>query len=140
MACGRPLFPGSTVEDELRLIFRALGSPPADAWGGLAAPYASPQCSPDPLLIRAPRLDADALELLSKFLCYEAKKRASAADAMKHPYFNSLGPGVHKLPDVMSIFTIPGIQLNKDPGYRSSNFPKTGVNLLSLSRRQSMLL
>jgi len=30
---------------------------------------------------------------------YEAKKRASAADAMKHPYFNSLGPGVHKLPD-----------------------------------------
>jgi serine/threonine protein kinase len=69
MACGRPLFPGSTVEDELRLIFRALGSPPADAWGGLAAPYASPQCSPDPLLIRAPRLDADALELLSKFLC-----------------------------------------------------------------------
>ena len=69
MACGRPLFPGSTVEDELRLIFRALGSPPADAWGGLAAPYASPQCSPDPLLTRAPRLDADALELLSKFLC-----------------------------------------------------------------------
>jgi len=140
MACGRPLFPGSTVEDELRLIFRALGSPPADAWGGLAAPYASPQCSPDPLLTRAPRLDADALELLSKFLCYEAKKRASAADAMKHPYFNSLGPGVHKLPDVMSIFTIPGIQLSKDPGYRSSNFPKSGVNLLSLSRRQSMLL
>lgn len=30
---------------------------------------------------------------------YEAKKRASAADAMKQPYFNSLGPGVHKLPD-----------------------------------------
>jgi len=40
----------------------------------------------------------------------------------------------------MSIFTIPGIQLSKDPGYRSSNFPKSGVNLLSLSRRQSMLL
>jgi len=30
---------------------------------------------------------------------YEAKKRASAADAMRHPYFSSLGPGVHKLPD-----------------------------------------
>jgi hypothetical protein len=30
---------------------------------------------------------------------YEAKKRVSAADAMKHPYFRSLGPGVHKLPD-----------------------------------------
>lgn len=33
------------------------------------------------------------------FSQYEAKKRISAADAMKHPYFRSLGPGVHKLPD-----------------------------------------
>ncbi|XP_069693438.1 cyclin-dependent kinase 17-like isoform X1 [Periplaneta americana] len=138
MACGRPLFPGSTVEEELRLIFRALGSPPEDAWGGLAAPYSSPRCSPEPLLARAPRLDAEAIELLSKFLCYEAKKRVSAADAMKHPYFRSLGPAVHKLPDVMSIFSIPGIQLSKDPGYRSSNFPKSSVT--GRSRRQSMLL
>jgi len=38
----------------------------------------------------------------------------------------------------MSIFTIPGIQLSKDPGYRSSNFPKSGVT--GRSRRQSMLL
>lgn len=69
MACGRPLFPGSTVEEELRMIFRALGSPPEDAWDGLAAVYASQKCSPEPLLARAPRLDADAIELLSKFLC-----------------------------------------------------------------------
>ncbi|KAJ9584821.1 hypothetical protein L9F63_020842, partial [Diploptera punctata] len=69
MACGRPLFPGSTVEEELRLIFRALGSPPEDAWGGLAAPYATPTTSPEPLLARAPRLDSDAIELLQKFLC-----------------------------------------------------------------------
>jgi hypothetical protein len=38
----------------------------------------------------------------------------------------------------MSIFTIPGIQLSRDPGYRSSNFPKSGVT--GRSRRQSMLL
>ena len=70
MACGRPLFPGSTVDEELRLIFRALGSPPEDAWGGLAAPYCFPRMSPaEPLLARAPRLDADAIELLQKFLC-----------------------------------------------------------------------
>lgn len=39
---------------------------------------------------------------------------------------------------VMSIFTIPGIQLSRDPGYRSSNFSKSGVT--GRSRRQSMLL
>lgn len=30
---------------------------------------------------------------------YEAKKRISAVDAMKHHYFRSLGSAVHKLPD-----------------------------------------
>lgn len=30
---------------------------------------------------------------------YEAKKRISAQDAMRHPYFRSLGSMVHKLPD-----------------------------------------
>lgn len=32
---------------------------------------------------------------------YDAKKRISAAEAMKHPYFRCLGPAVHKLPDGM---------------------------------------
>ncbi|XP_063219443.1 cyclin-dependent kinase 17-like isoform X2 [Bacillus rossius redtenbacheri] len=138
MACGRPLFPGSTVEEELRLIFRALGTPSEDLWGGAASIYMLPFVSPEPLLTRAPRLDADGIDLLTKFLCYDAKKRISAADAMKHPYFKSLGNEVLKLTDVMSIFSVPSIQLSKDPGYRSANFPKSSV--LGRSRRQSMLL
>lgn len=69
MACGRPLFPGSTVEEELRLIFMGLGSPPADAWPDLPLPYTFPHYHPEPLLARAPRLDSDAIDLLNKFLC-----------------------------------------------------------------------
>lgn len=141
MACGRPLFPGSTVEEELRLIFKGLGSPPPDAWPDLPIPYTFPRYSPEPLISRAPRLDTDAIDLLGKFLCYEAKKRISAADAMKHAYFRSLGPAVHKLPDVASIFTIPGIQLSKDPGYRSPGYRSTKNGLIGgKARRQSMLL
>ncbi len=30
---------------------------------------------------------------------YDAKSRASAGVAMRHPYFNTLGPSIHKLPD-----------------------------------------
>ena len=37
---------------------------------------------------------------------------------------------------VQSIFTVPGIHLSKDPGYRSSAFPQSSGK----SRRQSMLL
>jgi hypothetical protein len=48
---------------------------------------------------RAPRLDTDGVDLLSKFLPYEAKRRIPARAAMKHPYFDSLGPAVQSLGD-----------------------------------------
>lgn len=102
MARGRPLFPGSTVDEELSLIFRVLGCPESPL----------PQSSvANALLTQAPRLHQDAIHLLTSFLAYEAKERVSAADAMLHNYFKSLGPEVHKLSDVASIFSIPSIQL-----------------------------
>ncbi|CAG0918197.1 unnamed protein product [Notodromas monacha] len=104
MGAGRPLFPGSTIEDELSLIFKTLGTPREETWPGISnntdfVAYDFTSHTPEPLIDRAPRLDGDALDLLHKFLVYEAKKRISAASAMKHPYFRSLGPNVHKLPD-----------------------------------------
>jgi len=144
MASGRPLFPGSTVEDELHLIFKVLGTPTEDKWHGISmseelAAYNFPFYPPEPLVKRAPRLDQDGLDLVEKFLLYEAKKRISARSAMRHPYFGpSLGPAaIENLLDVQSIFTLPGVQLSKDPGYRSSAFNHASSGK---SRRQSMLL
>ncbi|KAK2157634.1 hypothetical protein LSH36_188g11022 [Paralvinella palmiformis] len=126
MACGRPLFPGSTVEEELQLIFKTLGTPTEETWPGLSqndefASYSFPYYEREQLLHYAPRLDHIATDLLTQFLQYDAQKRVSATEAMKHKYFETLGPGVHKLPDTTSIFTLPGISLQKDPGLRSSN-------------------
>ncbi|XP_046440413.1 cyclin-dependent kinase 17-like isoform X2 [Daphnia pulex] len=140
MASGRPLFPGSTVEDQLQLIFSLLGTPTEETWAGIHGnedflSYRFDHCAPQSLIHRAPRLDGDGLDLLNKFLSYEAKKRISAQDAMRHPYFRSLGSMVHKIPDVASIFTCQGIQLTRDPGYRPSNHGNH-----SKTRRQSMLL
>ncbi|KAF4524806.1 hypothetical protein B566_EDAN010181 [Ephemera danica] len=94
MACGRPLFPGSTVEEELDLIFRALGTPSEQTWPGIRAQAEAqglvpfPQYNPEPLL---------------------TKKRVSASEGMKHTYFRSLGPSVHILPDdlLVSLRTLP---------------------------------
>merc|ERR1719208_414666 len=141
MASGRPLFPGSTVEDELHLIFKVLGTPTEESWPGISMSeelqnYNFPRYASEPLVKRAPRLDTDGINLLSQFLLYEAKRRLGAREALAHAYFASLGPQVHTIADVQSIFTVPGVHLSEDPGYRSSAFHhQTGK-----SRRQSMLL
>ena len=81
-----------------------LGTPQEENWPGISMSeellnYNFPLYPPEPLVKRAPRLDADGIDLVSKFLLYEARKRISAKDAMHHPYFDSLGPGVHNLLD-----------------------------------------
>uniref|UniRef100_A0A8C7QE73 Cyclin dependent kinase 17 n=1 Tax=Oncorhynchus mykiss TaxID=8022 RepID=A0A8C7QE73_ONCMY len=60
MAAGRPLFPGSTVEDELHLIFRLLGTPSEDSWPGISSmeefkSYKFPKYKTQPLINHAPR-------------------------------------------------------------------------------------
>merc|ERR1711981_1189542 len=99
-----------------------------DKWPGISmseelSAYNFPFYPPEPLVKRAPRLDQDGLDLVEKFLLYETKKRISARNAMRHPYFGpTLGPAAH---------------LSKDPGYRSSAFNHASSGK---SRRQSMLL
>uniref|UniRef100_A0A8C7F5G7 cyclin-dependent kinase n=1 Tax=Oncorhynchus kisutch TaxID=8019 RepID=A0A8C7F5G7_ONCKI len=141
MAAGRPLFPGSTVEDELHLIFRLLGTPSEDSWPGISGvdefkSYNFPKYKPQPFINHAPRLDTEGIELVLSFLKYESKRRISADEAMKQAYFKSLGARVHTLHESVSIFTLKDIQLQRDPGYRNSSNLESGN---SKNRRQSML-
>uniref|UniRef100_A0AAZ3RJU1 cyclin-dependent kinase n=1 Tax=Oncorhynchus tshawytscha TaxID=74940 RepID=A0AAZ3RJU1_ONCTS len=120
MAAGRPLFPGSTVEDELHLIFRLLGTPSEDSWPGISGveefkSYNFPKYKPQPFINHAPSVLTVGLPPLQ----YESKKRISADEAMKQ----SLNLGMD-------------IQLQRDPGYRNSSHQESGN---SKNRRQSML-
>ncbi|XP_068239217.1 cyclin-dependent kinase 17-like isoform X2 [Palaemon carinicauda] len=138
MISGRPLFPGATVEDELHLIFRTLGTPTDNTWPGICTnedflQYSFPTYNGEPLLAKAPRLAQDsALGLLTKFLLYEAKKRISAATALNHSFFESLGHTVHTLKDQDSIFSCPGLMLTRDHNHKVTNGGQ------AKSRRQSM--
>ncbi|XP_032376271.1 cyclin-dependent kinase 16 isoform X5 [Etheostoma spectabile] len=130
MITGRPLFPGSTVEDELHLIFRILGTPTEETWPGITTSeefktYNFPQYHAEPLVNHAPRIDNDGHNLLSMLLQFEAKRRVSAEDALRHSYFKCFGEQVQTLADTASIFSVKGIQLQKDPGKRSSVHPES---------------
>ncbi|XP_016411739.1 cyclin-dependent kinase 16-like [Sinocyclocheilus rhinocerous] len=81
-------------------------------------------------------LDNDGVELLSKLLQFEGKKRIAAEEAMRHPYFHCLGERILTLPDTTSIFALQEVQLEKEPGMRTNTLSES-VN--SISQRQSLL-
>uniref|UniRef100_A0A8C7T4Y4 cyclin-dependent kinase n=1 Tax=Oncorhynchus mykiss TaxID=8022 RepID=A0A8C7T4Y4_ONCMY len=135
MSTGRPLFPGSTTVPpslpNLHLFVSAPGTPNETSWPGITSneefiSYNYPRYRADCLRNHTPRLDNEGVELLSKLLQFEGKKRISAEEAMRHLYFHSLGDRVITLPDSTSIFSLQDIQLEKEPGCRSSSLSDSG--------------
>uniref|UniRef100_A0A8C9WD40 cyclin-dependent kinase n=1 Tax=Scleropages formosus TaxID=113540 RepID=A0A8C9WD40_SCLFO len=122
MATGRPMFPGSTVKEELHLIFRLMGTPTEETWPGITTSeefrsYLFPQYRAQPLINHVPR------------------ERISAEASLRHPYFKSLGEQIHTLPDTSSVFSLREVQLQKDPGHRASVFQQAARGK---NRRQSI--
>lgn len=136
MAAGRPLFPGSDVRDQLENIFKVLGTPTEEVWPGISqnqefTNQRFPSYLGEPLQARVPRLGQDGTDLLGQLLKYEPRGRISAADGMKHPYFDSFGPNIHKLPDTASIFKLPGITLTRTTSHWKSNNSSSTVSQAS---------
>ncbi|KAI8880977.1 protein serine/threonine kinase, partial [Backusella circina FSU 941] len=67
MASGRPLFPGSSITDQLQRIFKVLGTPTEEIW---------------PKVSQLPEY--------KRLLEYPPEKRITASDALQHPYFDEL--------------------------------------------------
>ncbi|RIA81345.1 kinase-like domain-containing protein [Glomus cerebriforme] len=95
MASGRPLFPGSSIKDQLMRIFKVLGTPTEETWPRVSQ---LPEYKSDftiynriPLETLLPKLDSSGIDLLSQQLIeYQPEKRLSAEDALQHPYFDEI--------------------------------------------------
>ncbi|OZJ03112.1 Cyclin-dependent kinase 5 [Bifiguratus adelaidae] len=86
MASGRPLFPGSSISDQLQRIFKILGTPTEDTW-----PKRDYEMYKRiPLESVLPKLDPLGIDMLSRLLEYPPEKRISAENALSHPYFEDL--------------------------------------------------
>ncbi|CAL1714766.1 unnamed protein product [Somion occarium] len=98
-----PYLPGESDMDQLKTIFRALGTPTEEDWPGhTKLPDYVPlgQFPKTPLRDLFTAASADCLNLLNKCLVYDPKKRISAKEALNHPYFFALPYPSHpsKLP------------------------------------------
>lgn len=91
---GRPLFPGSDVDDQLKRIFKLLGTPTEDTWPGMTQlpdykpfPMYHPTTSFAQVVLK---LSCKGRDLLQKLLVCNPAMRMSADEAMQHPYFGDL--------------------------------------------------
>ena len=91
MFTGRPLFPGTTNEDQLLKIFRLMGTPSERSWPGISA---FPEYKPtwpvyatQELRAILPQVDSLGLQLLGQMLQMRPEMRCSAHQALAHPWF-----------------------------------------------------
>lgn len=94
MFTGRPLFPGTTNEDQIIRIFRIMGTPTERTWPGLTQypeykttwqMYATQN-----LASILQQIDATGIDLLQRMLQLRPELRISASEALQHPWFNDL--------------------------------------------------
>lgn len=91
MYTGRPLFPGTTNEDQLQKIFRLMGTPSERSWPGISQfPEYKPNFPVYPtqdLRQILPQIDQLGLDLLCRMLQLRPELRISAKEALAHPWF-----------------------------------------------------
>lgn len=90
----KPLFPGNNEVDQLFKIMSLFGAPNDATWAdGMVLArkirYQFPIIAPTPLKsVFPPHVPPQAIDLLSKMLVYDPKKRINAQQCLAHPYFN----------------------------------------------------
>ncbi|PAA84469.1 hypothetical protein BOX15_Mlig001509g6, partial [Macrostomum lignano] len=89
---GRPLFPGNDVDDQLKRIFKLLGTPTEDSWPGVTQlpDYKSFPLYPGSSSLQqvVPRMSSKGRDLLSRLLVCNPQYRLHADQALQHPYFS----------------------------------------------------
>jgi negative regulator of PHO system len=94
MFTGRPLFPGTTNEDQIVRIFRIMGTPTERTWPGITQfPEYKPtfqMYATQDLRNILPAIDPTGIDLLQRMLQLRPELRISAHDALQHPWFNDI--------------------------------------------------
>jgi serine/threonine protein kinase len=94
MFTGRPLFPGTTNEDQLQKIFRLMGTPSELSWPGISQ---YPEYKTNFTVYHTqdirnylPQIDPVGIQLIGSMLQLRPELRVSAQQALQHPWFHDL--------------------------------------------------
>ncbi|XP_025206383.1 cyclin-dependent-like kinase 5 [Melanaphis sacchari] len=91
---GRPLFPGSDVDDQLKRIFKLLGTPTDETWPNMTSLpdfKPMPMYQPNMTLVQVvPKSTTKMRDLLQRLLVCNPSHRISAEQAMSHIYFTDI--------------------------------------------------
>jgi len=101
MVNGRPLFPGTSDDDQLLKIFATLGTPSPESWPQIVElpefKEDFPQYEPQTWNYIVPNLDPTGVDLLTRMLRYDPNQRISARVAMEHEYFRDVSDNVKNM-------------------------------------------
>eukprot|EP00172_Hildenbrandia_rubra_P002885 Plantae.Rhodophyta-Hildenbrandia_rubra.ctg40991.p1 GENE.Plantae.Rhodophyta-Hildenbrandia_rubra.ctg40991~~Plantae.Rhodophyta-Hildenbrandia_rubra.ctg40991.p1 ORF type:complete len:497 (-),score=76.83 Plantae.Rhodophyta-Hildenbrandia_rubra.ctg40991:518-2008(-) len=95
---GHALFPGRNAQEQFELITRVVGRPNNEVINSLGPPRAReilrslPTKPRVPLSVLFRHASPGAINLLERFLEFDADKRITAIDALRSPYFADFGP------------------------------------------------
>ncbi|XP_054239508.1 serine/threonine-protein kinase ICK [Indicator indicator] len=88
----RPLFPGASEIDTIFKICQVLGTPKKNDWPegyqlSASMSFHWPQCVPNNLKTLIPNASSEAVQLMRDMLQWDPKKRPTASQALRYPYF-----------------------------------------------------
>ncbi|XP_030345181.1 serine/threonine-protein kinase ICK isoform X3 [Strigops habroptila] len=88
----RPLFPGASEIDTIFKICQVLGTPKKNDWLegyqlSASMNFRWPQCVPNNLKTLIPNASSEAVQLMRDMLQWDPKKRPTASQALRYPYF-----------------------------------------------------
>ncbi|XP_051909957.1 serine/threonine-protein kinase MAK isoform X3 [Hippocampus zosterae] len=115
----RPLFPGNSEVDEIFKICQVLGTVKKLDWPegyklASAMNFRFPQCVPTPLKTLVPNASREAISLMKDLLQWDPKKRPTAVQALRYPYFQ-LGQVSGPRPHSQEAKTIQARQVIQKP-------------------------
>ncbi|XP_028036672.1 cyclin-dependent kinase 20-like [Bombyx mandarina] len=105
MITKKPLFAGESDIEQLAIVLQHLGTPTEETWPGHSQlpdfhKISFPESAPTPWIDLLPGVEPDAIHLIKSFILYDADRRMSAKQALRHQWFqkNPLPASLEEMP------------------------------------------